>query len=100
MVKMTFTFDDVTVRKLRQVAARLKKPQSEVVRNSIQSYAGVRTSWAMKNSAACRRCLIEWPHGRFHAAFPLPSAKPTACIKVGGFGIGIASAPALAEPPW
>jgi len=44
MVKMTFTFDDVTVRKLRQVAARLKKPQSEVVRNSIQSYAGVRTS--------------------------------------------------------
>ena len=36
---MTFTFDELTVETLRQVAARLKKPQSVVVREAIQDYA-------------------------------------------------------------
>jgi hypothetical protein len=39
MVKMTFTFDEDTVQTLRQTAARLKKPQSVVVREAIQDYA-------------------------------------------------------------
>lgn len=39
MVKMTFTFDDETVRRLRQTAARLDKPQSFVVREAIREYA-------------------------------------------------------------
>jgi hypothetical protein len=39
MVKVTFTLDDETVAKLRQSAARLEKPQSEVVREAIAEYA-------------------------------------------------------------
>ena len=39
MVKMTFTLDDVTVAKLREAAARLEKPQSQVVREAIGDYA-------------------------------------------------------------
>jgi Ribbon-helix-helix protein, copG family len=39
MVKVTFTLDDATVAKLRQAAARLEKPQSEVVREAIADYA-------------------------------------------------------------
>jgi hypothetical protein len=40
MVKMTFTFDEVTVEVLRRTSARLKKPNSVVVREAIQDYAG------------------------------------------------------------
>lgn len=36
---MTFTFDDQTVDNLRRVAARLKKPNSVIVREAIQDYA-------------------------------------------------------------
>ena len=39
MVKMTFTFDEQTVYNLRRTAARLKKPNSVVVREAIQDYA-------------------------------------------------------------
>ncbi|HYR41763.1 MAG TPA: ribbon-helix-helix protein, CopG family [Terriglobia bacterium] len=39
MVKMTFTFDEQTAETLRRAAARLKKPQSVVVREAIQDYA-------------------------------------------------------------
>jgi hypothetical protein len=39
MVKVTFTFDEQTVETLRRTAARLKKPQSAVVREAIQDYA-------------------------------------------------------------
>jgi hypothetical protein len=39
MVKVTFTFDDLTVETLRRTAARLKKPQSVVVREAIQDFA-------------------------------------------------------------
>lgn len=40
MVKMTFTLDDETVARLRLSAARLAKPQSQVVREAIRDYAG------------------------------------------------------------
>jgi hypothetical protein len=39
MVKMTFTLDEGTAAKLRSSAARLRKPQSEVVREAIADYA-------------------------------------------------------------
>ena len=39
MVKMTFTFDEQTVRVLRQTASKLKRPQSAVVREAIQDFA-------------------------------------------------------------
>jgi hypothetical protein len=38
MVKVTFTLDDETVARLRRVAGRLAKPQSQVVREAIQEY--------------------------------------------------------------
>jgi predicted transcriptional regulator len=36
--KMTFTFDDASVARLRRTAERLGKPQSEVVREAIREY--------------------------------------------------------------
>jgi len=39
MVKVTFTLDDETVTRLRRSAARLAKPQSQVVREAIRDYA-------------------------------------------------------------
>jgi hypothetical protein len=40
MVKVTFTLDDDTVTRLRRSAERLGKPQSAVVRDAINDYAG------------------------------------------------------------
>jgi Ribbon-helix-helix protein, copG family len=39
MVKVTFTLDDETVATLRRTAARLDKPQSQVVREAVRDYA-------------------------------------------------------------
>jgi len=39
MVKMTFSFDPQTVSRLRRAAARLARPQSQVVREAIREYA-------------------------------------------------------------
>jgi Ribbon-helix-helix protein, copG family len=39
MVKVTFTLDDETIRHLRGTAARLNKPQSQVVREAVMDYA-------------------------------------------------------------
>jgi predicted transcriptional regulator len=38
MVKATFSLDDQTVARLRRLAARLGKPQSQVVREAIREY--------------------------------------------------------------
>ena len=38
MVKVTFTLDDATVDELRRTAARLRKPQSQVVREAVAEY--------------------------------------------------------------
>ena len=38
MVKVTFTLDDETVERLRRVAKRIAKPQSQVVREAIKEY--------------------------------------------------------------
>jgi len=39
MVKVTFTLDDQTVARLRLTAERLRKPQSQVVREAVAEYA-------------------------------------------------------------
>lgn len=39
MVKLTFTVDEETVRRLRKLAERSKKPQSLIVREAIARYA-------------------------------------------------------------
>jgi predicted transcriptional regulator len=39
MVKVTFTLDEETVRRLRKIADRTKKPQSLVVREAVADYA-------------------------------------------------------------
>jgi len=36
---MTFTLDDRTVAQLRRTAARLRKPQSQVIREAVGDYA-------------------------------------------------------------
>jgi predicted transcriptional regulator len=38
MVKVTYTLDDETVQRIRRVAARLGKPQSQVVREAVKDY--------------------------------------------------------------
>lgn len=38
MVKVTFTLDDETVGRLRRLATRLGRPQSQIVRESIKEY--------------------------------------------------------------
>ncbi len=39
MVRITFSLDDATVSQIRQTAARLRKPQSHVVREAVADYA-------------------------------------------------------------
>ena len=39
MVRVTFSLDDATVAQIRQTAARLRKPQSHVVREAVADYA-------------------------------------------------------------
>lgn len=39
MIKVTFTLDEATVDQLRRTAAKVRKPQSRVVREAISDYA-------------------------------------------------------------
>jgi hypothetical protein len=38
VIKVTYTLDDETVQRIRRVAARLGKPQSQVVREAVKDY--------------------------------------------------------------
>jgi predicted transcriptional regulator len=38
MVKVTFTLDDETVGRIRRLAARLRRPLSQIVRESVKDY--------------------------------------------------------------
>jgi predicted DNA-binding protein len=55
MVKVTFSLDDETVRRLRQVSERLGRPQSQVVREAVADYA----ARADRLSEAERQHLLE-----------------------------------------
>lgn len=37
-LKMTFTLDDATVRKINAIASRTSKPKSEVIRDAVEEY--------------------------------------------------------------
>jgi len=39
MARVTFSLDEATVGRIRQTAARLRKPQSHVVRDAVEEYA-------------------------------------------------------------
>ena len=39
MARVTFSLDEATIARIRQTAARLRKPQSHVVRDAVQEYA-------------------------------------------------------------
>ena len=43
MVKVTYSLDDATVRRIRRAAERMRKPQSHVVREAVAEY-DVRTN--------------------------------------------------------
>jgi predicted transcriptional regulator len=38
MVKVTYTLDEETVQRIRRIAARIGKPQSQVVREAVKDY--------------------------------------------------------------
>ena len=40
MIKVTYTLEDETVARIRAAAARLKKPQSQIVREAVAQYTG------------------------------------------------------------
>ena len=42
MVRVTFSLDEATVDRIRRTAARLRKPQSQVVREAVADYASRR----------------------------------------------------------
>jgi Arc/MetJ-type ribon-helix-helix transcriptional regulator len=39
MARITFSLDDATVAQIRQTAARLRRPQSHIVRDAVADYA-------------------------------------------------------------
>ena len=53
MVKVTFTLDDRTVTTLRQTAARLDKPNSQIVREAIRDSQGMSDLPALIPRVAC-----------------------------------------------
>ena len=55
MVTVTFTLDDETVERLRRTAARLGKPQSQVVREAVKDYE----ARSDKLSEAERQAMLE-----------------------------------------
>lgn len=40
-IKVTFTLDEATIRKLEVTAQRLRKPKSQIVRDAVQAFQGV-----------------------------------------------------------
>ena len=66
MVKVTFTLDDATVEELRRTAARLKKPQSQVVREAVAEY-GAHTDKLTERERLHKLAILE----------RLKHAKPT-----------------------
>jgi hypothetical protein len=69
---MTFTFDEDTVGRLRQAAARLAKPQSFVVREAVREYA----ARVGELSEAERRQLLKV----FDAVVPAIPPKPLKAV--------------------
>lgn len=74
---MTFTLDDETVARLRRSAARLRKPQSAVVREAIEAYAAT----IGRLSDPERRRLLHAFDTRVPAIPPRPAREVAAEIR-------------------
>ena len=59
MVKVTFTLDEETVRRLRKIADRTKKPQSLVVREAVKHYAAREEKMSDEERDRMQRILDE-----------------------------------------
>jgi hypothetical protein len=59
MVKVTFTLDEDTVRKVRKIAERAKKPQSLIVREAVAQYAAREDKLTPEEQARMLRVLDE-----------------------------------------
>jgi hypothetical protein len=72
VVKVTFTLEEVTVEQLRRIAAKLKKPQSQVVREAIGEYA----ARAERLSDEERRRML----ATLDRAMQRPPSRPAAAV--------------------
>jgi predicted transcriptional regulator len=77
MVKVTFTLDDETVERLRRLATRLGRPQSQVVRESIREYE----ARSDKLSDDERRRMLEVLERITHAPPTRPQAEVDAELR-------------------
>jgi len=66
MARVTFSLDDATVAQIRQTAARLRRPQSHVVRDAIADFAARADRLSEAERVRLLRVLV-----------PLRKAKPT-----------------------
>jgi hypothetical protein len=73
MIKVTFTLDEVTVEQLRRTAARVRKPQSRVVREAIGEYA----ARADRLSESERRRML----AVLDRAMRRPPTRPAAAVR-------------------
>lgn len=60
MAKVTFTLDDETVRKIRKMAERTKKPQSLVVREAVAQYSAREDKLTPEEQERMLRALDEF----------------------------------------
>lgn len=72
MIKVTFTLDEGTVDQLRRAAARVRKPQSRVVREAIVEYA----ARADRLSAGERQRMLDV----LDRAMRRPPSRPPAAV--------------------
>jgi hypothetical protein len=64
MVKVTFTLDDATVAELRRTAARLRKPQSQVVREAVAEYSARADKLTDRERTRMLAVLVRLKHAR------------------------------------
>jgi predicted transcriptional regulator len=68
MIKVTFRLDEETVARLRRAAARLAKPQSQVVREAIRDYEARSDKLSDEERRRLLDILDRGPPGRRSAA--------------------------------
>jgi len=87
MIKVTFTTDEETMKTLRRVAARLKKPQSVVFREAINLYAEQAdrlTSEERKRMVAAMKRIMARKATRTNAEVDAEIADIRASRRLGG----------------
>jgi hypothetical protein len=72
MAKVTFTLDDETVRTIRRIAERTRKPQSLVVREAVSRYA--QSEQKLPDDERQRRLAV------LRELMPQPATRPPAQV--------------------